>query len=29
MKAFDAYLRLRNHLTLGAILGLLVTACFA
>jgi drug/metabolite transporter (DMT)-like permease len=28
MKAFDAYLRLRNHLTLGAILGLLVTACF-
>jgi hypothetical protein len=29
MKAFDAYLRLRNHLTLGAIVGLLVTACFA
>ncbi|MFN7504222.1 MAG: DUF3429 domain-containing protein, partial [Limnobacter sp.] len=29
MKAFNAYLRLRNHLTFGAILGLLVTACFA
>ena len=29
MKAFGSYLRLRNHLTLGAILGLLVTACFA
>lgn len=28
MKAFDFYLRLRNHLTLGAILGLLITACF-
>lgn len=29
MKAFDSYLKLRNHLTLGAILGLLITACFA
>lgn len=28
MKAFDSYLKLRNHLTLGAILGLLITACF-
>lgn len=29
MKAFDSYLKLRNHLTLGAIVGLLITACFA
>lgn len=29
MKAFDEYLRLRNHLTLGASAGLVVTACFA
>lgn len=29
MKAFDSYLKLRNHLTLGAITGLLITACFA
>lgn len=29
MKAFHAYLKLRNHLTLGAVVGLLVTACFA
>lgn len=28
MKVFDSYLKLRNHLTAGAILGLLVTACF-
>jgi hypothetical protein len=28
MKAFSAYLRLRNHLTVGAVLGLGVTACF-
>ncbi|MCR2745031.1 DUF3429 domain-containing protein [Limnobacter parvus] len=28
MKAFDSYLKLRNHLTAGAILGLLITACF-
>jgi hypothetical protein len=29
MKAFDQYLKLRNHLTLGAIAGLVLTACFA
>lgn len=29
MKAFEQYLKLRNHLTLGAIAGLLLTACFA
>lgn len=29
MKAYDRYLRLRNHLTLGAAAGLLITACFA
>jgi hypothetical protein len=29
MKAFGQYLKLRNHLTLGAIAGLLLTACFA
>lgn len=29
MKAFEKYLRLRNHLTAGAIAGLLITAYFA
>lgn len=28
MKSLDRYLTLRNHLTLGAIVGLLTTACF-
>ncbi|HEX4918897.1 MAG TPA: DUF3429 domain-containing protein [Limnobacter sp.] len=29
LKAFEEYLRLRNHLTLGAVLGLLLTASVA